>query len=255
VAQDPQGPTRHRYEEIADELRAAILRGEYHEGDRLPGENALMRDYNVARATARDALAVLRHEGLAVARQGSGTIVTSRNRIVRDSSGRYSRSTAASTSQFRHDAIKAGQHSDWEYDSREVGVTPEVARRLDIEPGDAVMETTYRFLADGRPIQISQSWEPLAITKGTPVQHPEDGPTAGVIARMDSIGQVVDQVIEKVTARAATHEEVKWLQLPPRGAYVLVIDRTHYVGNKPVETCDIVFPGDRYELTYAIPVD
>jgi DNA-binding GntR family transcriptional regulator len=82
-----------------------------------------------------------------------------------------------------------------------------------------------------------------------------DGPTTGVIARMDSIGEVIDRVVEKVTARAATHDEVKWLQLPPRGAYVLVIDRTHYVGDKPVEACDIVFPGDRYELTYTIPVD
>ncbi|MDI1464473.1 winged helix-turn-helix domain-containing protein [Catellatospora sp. KI3] len=76
---------------MANELREAITRGEYQVGDRLPGENVLMQRYGVARATARDALAVLRHEGLAVARPGAGVYVTSRKRLVRDSTARYSR--------------------------------------------------------------------------------------------------------------------------------------------------------------------
>jgi DNA-binding GntR family transcriptional regulator len=132
---------------------------------------------------------------------------------------------------------------------------PEVARRLDIKPGEPVNQTTYRFFADRRPIQVSQSWEPLSITGGTPIENPEEGPAIGVIARMDTMGQAVDHVIEKVTARAATRDEVKRLELPARGTYVLVIERTHLVGDKPVETCDIIFPGDRYELTYDIPVE
>ncbi len=116
------------------------------------------------------------------------------------------------------------------------------------------METDYRLLSDGQPIQVSRSWEPLAITGGTPIELPEDGPLVGVIARMDNIGQHVDLVVEKVTARAATPAEVDRLDLPQRNASVLVIERTHYVNGTPVEACDIVFPGDRYELTYRIPV-
>jgi len=116
------------------------------------------------------------------------------------------------------------------------------------------METRYRYLADERPIQLSQSWEPLAITGGTPVEYPEEGAAVGVIARMDMIQQHIDHVIERVTARAAKPEEIEQLNLPRRGAYVLMIDRTHYVEDRPVETCDIIFPGDRYELTYTIPI-
>src|SRR5687768_4609479 len=93
-----------RYAEIANDLRDAILRGDYQEGDQLPGENPIMRDYSVARATAREALAVLRHEGLAMARPGAGVFVTPRKRLVRDSTHRYLR-TAASTSQFTADAL------------------------------------------------------------------------------------------------------------------------------------------------------
>jgi GntR family transcriptional regulator len=75
VTNSQDGPTPHRYQEIASELRTAIERGDHPDGSRLPSENDIVRDYNVARNTARDALAVLKREGLAVARQGSGTTV------------------------------------------------------------------------------------------------------------------------------------------------------------------------------------
>ncbi|MGI9064116.1 MAG: GntR family transcriptional regulator [Pseudonocardiaceae bacterium] len=65
------GETTPVYARIAADLRAAIRAGEYVDGDRLPGENALMARYGVARMTARQALATLRYEGLAVSRKGS----------------------------------------------------------------------------------------------------------------------------------------------------------------------------------------
>jgi GntR family transcriptional regulator len=249
----PAGRPQPRYVEIANDLRAAIERGEYQEGDQLPGENAIIRDYGVARATAREALAVLRHEGLAVARMGAGVFVTSRKRLVRDSTNRYLRS-AVSTSQFKTDTTNAQQRAAWEYESTPTTATPRVAKLLGIEPGDPVMETDYRFMSDAQPIQLSRSWEPLAITGGTPIEQPEEGPVTGVIARMDSIGQHIDRVVEKVTARAAKPDEISRLALPQRNAYVMTIERTFYVGERAVEACDIVFPGDRYELTYTIPV-
>jgi DNA-binding GntR family transcriptional regulator len=255
-ADSPEVPERstHRYEEIASELRDAINRGDYQEGDRLPGENAIMRDYGVARMTARDALAQLQHEGLAVARRGAGVFVSSQVRIVRDSMGRYSRARALSTSPFKSDAKSAGQRGHWEANSVEAEATAGIAARLNIEPGEAVMVTDYRFMLDSQPVQLSRSWEPLSLTRGTPIELPEESPVTGVIARMDLIGQRADRVVERVTARASVPEEIERLGLPKRGSYVLVIDRTHYAGERPIETCDIIFPGDRYELTYTIPV-
>jgi GntR family transcriptional regulator len=116
------------------------------------------------------------------------------------------------------------------------------------------METSYRFLANEQPVQLSRSWEPLTLTRQTPVERPEEGPVSGVVARMDQIGHHVDQVVEMVTARAATSHEIEQLELPRRGAYVLVIERAGYAGGQPLETCDITFPGDRYQLTYTITV-
>ncbi|MGH3764187.1 MAG: UTRA domain-containing protein [Pseudonocardiaceae bacterium] len=190
----------------------------------------------------------------AIARPGAGVFVAPRRRIVRDSASRYSRKRAASTSPFRSDAQRSGQRGEWEHSSRKIKASPEIARRLGLSPDAPLMETTYRYLADERPIQLSQSWEPLVITEGTPVEYPEDGAAVGVIARMDLLGRRVDRVVERVTARAAKTTEIEQLDLPRRGAYVVVVDRTHYAGDDPVETCDIILPGDRYELTYTIPV-
>lgn len=58
----------------------------------------------------------------------------------------------------------------WETSSEARTPAPEnVARRLGIESGNPTVRTAYEFLADGKPAQLSVSWEPLAITGGTPI--------------------------------------------------------------------------------------
>src|SRR5690606_3809258 len=57
-------PVRDR---IADSIRAAIQSGELKPGDNLPPLTAIMKEWNVARATADAAFGVLREEGLITA--------------------------------------------------------------------------------------------------------------------------------------------------------------------------------------------
>lgn len=75
----PDDDPRPKYQRIADSLREAIQSGEYGPGDRLPGENDLMGTYGVARMTARQALGVLRDEGIAESRKGAGVFVLDSN--------------------------------------------------------------------------------------------------------------------------------------------------------------------------------
>jgi len=63
---------------IAAALRAKIEAGEYQSGDALPSINRLSQEYGVAKTTAQKALNLLKAEGLAVGRQGWGTIVAER---------------------------------------------------------------------------------------------------------------------------------------------------------------------------------
>ena len=63
-----------RYVELADELRAEILRGLY-KLNAFPTESDLCKRYAVSRFTVREALRALQAEGLIARKRGSGTVI------------------------------------------------------------------------------------------------------------------------------------------------------------------------------------
>ena len=60
---DPTGPVPP-YKQIAAIIRARIESGEYPKGTRIPTESEIVETWEVARTTARRAVALLRDEGL-----------------------------------------------------------------------------------------------------------------------------------------------------------------------------------------------
>src|SRR5947209_5917758 len=62
-------------EEIVEQLRGLILRGQYAVGDKLPPERRLAEELGVNRASLREAIKKLEHMGLVKTRQGDGTRV------------------------------------------------------------------------------------------------------------------------------------------------------------------------------------
>lgn len=242
------------YLRIADELRRQIVDGTLAPGARLPSQAQLRVMHGVSERTALEALRVLIMEGFAEGRTGSGTYVRVRPTLHRLSRANY-QSGKSKGSPFRNEQAAAGRIGDWESHSATSTAPPAIAERLAIEAGDRVMRTNYVFRADGEPVMLSTSWEPLAITGGTPVLLPEEGPYAGagVVDRMAAIEIDVDSVLEEVAARPALADEARQLG-GIAGYLVLDIQRTYYCGDKPVETADIVVPADRYRASYHLPV-
>jgi GntR family transcriptional regulator len=66
---------RPRYRELAAKLREAITTGEYAETGRLPSEESLAQQYGVSRGTVRQALSVLRTNGLVTSRRGTPRVI------------------------------------------------------------------------------------------------------------------------------------------------------------------------------------
>lgn len=64
-----------RYRQIYEELHAAILKGAFQPGDRLPSEAELGKRYNTSRITVAKAVHELQLQGLVTRRAGSGTHV------------------------------------------------------------------------------------------------------------------------------------------------------------------------------------
>jgi DNA-binding GntR family transcriptional regulator len=71
---DPDDP-RPAYEQIAADIRAAVRGGRLQPGDRLPTEREHAARYGVAIGTYRQAVALLRNEGLLATYKRHGTVV------------------------------------------------------------------------------------------------------------------------------------------------------------------------------------
>ncbi|MCY0928340.1 GntR family transcriptional regulator [Streptomyces sp. H27-H1] len=246
----PQG--KPAYQQIANDIRQQIHDGALQAEDQLPTEAALMAEYGVSRIVVRGAIEALQNEGLIVKQQGKGTFVREQRRLEKRISGDlYGKRPTSSPVKAATEA--GGRRSEWDATTRRTVATKAIAERLAIEPGDEVMRTTYKFFADSDVIKMSTSYEPLALTGGTPIEHPEASPVTGVVPRFDLIDLHITKVIEEVSARAPRPQEAESLELPP-GVPVIVVTRTYYADELPVETCDIVVAAHRYALSYTIPI-
>lgn len=71
--------TKKIYQEIMEQLKGMITRGEIHPGDKLPSERDLAESMEVSRASVREALAALAVMGILDIRPGEGTFVRQTN--------------------------------------------------------------------------------------------------------------------------------------------------------------------------------
>ncbi|MFB7188650.1 GntR family transcriptional regulator [Streptomyces sp. NPDC056230] len=247
-------PEQPPYLRIADVLRQRIAEHEWTPGYRLPSRAQIGQECGVGENVVRRAQELLISQGVLEGRAGSGTYVAEPRRRVRvvRSSAREQRDD----SPFRADMQAVGKRGDWESRTEaKIPAPAEIAARLGAAEGDLCVRTVYEFLADGKPVQLSTSWEPYDLTAGTLVVLPEGGPHAGagVVNRMAAIGITVSHAVEQPEPRQATAEEASLLGIQ-KAALVTHIRRTYYSDQgRPVETADIVVPAALCEIVYEIP--
>ncbi len=222
-------------------------------GAKVPSRHELARQYEVSDRVAVEAVRLLVAEGFVESRSGSGSYVRQRPERQRLTRSWYTQRRGGSP--FRADMAASGVPGSWESSTERVPMTPAIAARLGAEAGDPAMRTTYTFLGDGKPVMLSASWEPAALTAGTAIMFPEEGPHAakGVVERMAVIGQQVTHAEETVAARPALAFEAERLHIRP-GGIVLTIARVYRTEERAVETADIIIPVERYSLVYDVPV-
>lgn len=241
---------RTKFRAISDELRQAIISGEYEPGDRLPGENTLMAQYGVARETARKALEVLKHEGLAVSRRGSGIFVTNFKPLRRHGISRLSRQ-------------RWGEgRSIWgaDTDGRTLSVedvrvyreeaSHNVARVLGLDDGGAVWVRSRVYVLDSKPVMFATSYLPAEIVEGSAITQTDTG-AGGTYARLKDLGYEPLRFREEIRARMPLPEESKQLGLSA-GVPVIELYRTAYAkADRVVELNEMTLDASSYILEYA----
>jgi GntR family transcriptional regulator len=244
-------PPVARYQQVANMLREAIYRGDYQPGQALPTEQELKERYRLSRTTVRQALGVLRAEGLIMSIGGSGSYVRDRSPIVLALS-RYQQvlTPSASGGPFRAACEAAGLRSS----VRMLGVTrenanPELAAWLKIPEGTEVIHRSRHVLANDQVAQIQDAWLPADLVEGTPFTSEEAVP-GGTYDALIAAGHLPATMDEHIATRMPTYEEGVTLQTGV-GTPVLIITRTTYDADQRVlEGQRVVAAGDRIELLY-----
>jgi DNA-binding GntR family transcriptional regulator len=239
------------YRDIADDLRAGIIRGEYAPGETIPTLEDLQNRYRVGKETARRAVATLRAEGLVVPIRRRGTVVRDRT-PVRMSVSRYADVLAGHGDLGPWETACARQGLPGRTDlisvtRREADDT--LATQMDVPAGTMLVCRLQHMLAGEEVAQIQQTWLPLALAEGTPLAG--EGKVVGGIYRMLSrLGHEPAAASEAVTSRMPTREEAETLHLG-LGSPVLTVDRaTRDRTGAVVVFAQAVLVGDRVQLTY-----
>ena len=63
------------YDEVVSQVKEEIKKGNLKSGEKLPSEQEMAKMFNVSRSTIREALTILKVEGIVETKKGVGTII------------------------------------------------------------------------------------------------------------------------------------------------------------------------------------
>ncbi|AQS68940.1 GntR family transcriptional regulator [Streptomyces pactum] len=240
---------RPKYQRIAEALREAIQSGEYGPGDRLPGENDLMATYGVARMTARQALSVLRDEGVVEARKGAGVFVREFRPLRRRGIQRLARQQWGNGR-----SVWAADVEDRSLEVDHVTVSEEAASDhvsgvLELAGEETVCVRRRRFVLDGKPVLLATSYLPVSLVAGSPIVREDTGP-GGTYARLAELGCKPVHFREEIRSRMPSKDEATQLSISA-GTPVILICRTAFTDEgRPVEFNEMTLDAASYILEY-----
>ncbi|RCJ15038.1 phosphonate metabolism transcriptional regulator PhnF [Nostoc sp. ATCC 53789] len=232
------------YVQIADQLRQNIHQGVYQIGEQLPTETKLAEQFAVNRHTIRQAIALLKNEGLLRVDRGRGTFVAAKTiRYAIGKRVRYNQMLKAQGWQVRFQLLRV----------LEVPADDAIAKGLEIPYGESVALIERLSFADEEPISMGTGYFPLK-------QFPDilDPKNIKILQEQQSISQFLRQVygcdhIRRstcVSARLVQPQDAKWLQIPLNQPILLAesvnVDETGNV----IEYGVTRLRGDRMELFF-----
>ncbi len=246
------------YQRIVDDFREAIESGDMRPGEMLPSEPELRARYRASKSTVGKAVAMLKAEGLVYSQRGRGVFARRLPPKRRISSERYK--VDAGPQDTPRTSFTVDQGISWEEYQLDrvyewIQADERLAELFGVDLGTRVLERRFVFYAKGEPQQMSRPCLLASDVEGTPVADPEREPwPGGSIAQLHSIGLVVDDITESITARMPTPDEVATLRIGS-GIPVFAITRCLISRGRVIEVADpIVIPADRAILDYRIPL-
>lgn len=244
----PAGTRGPKYQRIADELRREI-KSTLEPGDKLPAESVLVDRFRVSLPTLRQAIGVLRAEGLLEARHGVGTFVRDNRRLQRRSRHRYGRARSDRqllTSHLRHEISFAGH----------APVPDHIAAAMNVEPGTEVV-VRRRLLHSkdtDRIEEIGASYLPMEFAGGTFLEEPTVVPKALFLCMEDLSNRRYSYAHDQWVARLPAPDEMDYLGLSAGAPVIHLIHTASADDDTVLEVSESVWPADRIMIVDEYPL-
>lgn len=236
---NPLAPQRRRRadraREIADVLRQQIVYGVLHEGT-LPVENALALEFGASRNTVREALGLLRDEGLVERVPGIGTFVVCE---------KYPHGLNMLLG-LGETLVGHGRVSNEIRSAGSVSAPPAVARRLGLtEPTQVVYLERLRSL-NGLVLSLDLTYLHPDVGEAVLAEDLAVNDVFVLIERLS--GKRLGAADISVEAVNADPHSAALLQVPEGSALLMVERLAHLEDGRPVDLEYIRFRGDRVRM-------
>jgi len=205
--------------QIKDYLLSQIRSGEYGPGDRLPTENELTKKFQTSKSPVRQALDMLRMEGVIYRHPGRGTFVSPNlgNGVwtlgsIQDIIG------LGSQTRFQLQDFTRGQTSE------------ELDRVFNVRRGKFIRIRGVRLLK-GKPLYYLSVFLPQHIGKGLSVDDIADTPV--IVALEKKLNIRLKKCIQNISAALADEKLARFLEIPNQSP-VLCIERLYFTENEEI---------------------
>jgi GntR family transcriptional regulator len=222
------------YRQLAEDLRARILSGEFAVSEPMPTEAQLTQRYRASRITVRHALALLDQEGLVHREQGRGSFV--RPRAITVGPRRLT--------SFTQELRERGSRQASDLMGVERLALPHGAP-LDVGASGECVRIERVRRADDRPIALMVSFIPAEVGEGVEDALRRNGSLYDYLSTRHALE--IDSADETYRVGAADDHAADLLAIRP-GTPVFLVERVGFAGARRMEWTRSVVRGDDYEV-------
>lgn len=226
-----------QYEEIAAHLRTAIREGRYAPGDTIPSEAELCEQFRSARGTVRQAMALLRTQGIISSGQGR------RSRVL-DAVPTQSFDDVYSFTQWcLASGVEPGQQTQWV--TRRLA-DEHLAAELEVPDRSHVVSVLRLRLMDGSPAMVERLNYPLEVGQHVLTFDPDSG---SIYQRLLESGVDIDTATRTIDAVGADRDDAELLGVEA-GTPLLRVRRKAFTREvRPIEFSDDRYLHDKASFT------
>jgi GntR family histidine utilization transcriptional repressor len=223
------------YQEIKDHILSRIHAGEWKEGDQVPSENELAREFNVARMTVNRAVRELTIARILTRVQGAGTYVAQAkyaSTLVEIHS--ISDEVAARGHAYRAEVLHLAT----------AAADDALGDEMRVESSSRVFHSRVLHFENDQPVQFEERWVNPALapdyarqdfTQLTPNQY------LMTVAPLQRVEYRIEASIPVDTTRHALAMK--------DGEACLLLHRRTWSRDQVASVANLWYPGDRYQLT------